>query len=367
MPPCGITTSLAFIGKLGVRQKIRRLTKNKLGHNQMINAYAALKSGGKLELFEYDAGTLREEEVEINVEYCGICHSDLSMLKNDWGMSQYPLVAGHEVVGTIAAIGDRVTTVKVGQRVGLGWFSHSCMHCDLCMSGDHNLCLTGEQTIVGRYGGFADKVRAHQEWAIPLPEGVDPAKVGPMFCGGITVFNPIIQCNVKPTDRVAVIGIGGLGHMALRFLKAWGCDVTAFSTSPDKEAEVRELGANHFVNSRDPQAIASVANSFDFILSTVNADLDWAKYINALRPKGRLHFVGVVPNAISVQAFPLIAGQKSLSGSPLGSPATTAQMLEFAARHHIEPVTETFEFNQINEAIEHLESGKARYRIVLKH
>lgn len=282
-------------------------------------------------------------------------------------MSQYPLVAGHEVVGTIAAIGDRVTTVKVGQRVGLGWFSHSCMHCEWCMSGDHNLCLTGEQTIVGRYGGFADKVRPNQEWVIPLPEGVDPAEVGPLFCGGITVFNPIIQCNVKPTDRVALIGIDCLGHMALRVLKAWGCDVTAFSTNPDKEAEARELGANHFVNSRNPQAIESVANSFDFILSTVNADLDWSKYISALRPKGRLHFVGVVPNAIPAYAFPLIAAQKSISGSPLGSPATTAQMLDFAARHGIEPVTETFEFSQINETLEHLESGKARYRIVLKH
>ena len=332
----------------------------------MIRAYAAHKAGGKLELFEYDPGPLKDEEVEINVEYCGVCHSDLSMLKNEWGNSKYPLVPGHEVVGTIAAIGDRVKTLKIGQQVGLGWFSHSCMHCEWCMSGNHNLCLTLEQTIVGRYGGFADKVRAHEEWVIPLPEGIDPAKVSPLFCGGITVFNPIVQFNVKPTDRVGVIGIGGLGHMALRFLRAWGCDVTAFSTNPDKEAEARELGANHFVNSRDSKAIETVANSFDLILSTANADLDWGMYISALRPKGRLHFVGVVPNAIQAYAFPLIGGQKSLSGSPLGSPATTAKMLDFAARHGIEPVTETFTFSQVNEAIAHLEAGKARYRIVLK-
>jgi uncharacterized zinc-type alcohol dehydrogenase-like protein len=333
----------------------------------MIHAYASKVAGGSLEEFEYNPGVLKDKEVEITVEYCGICHSDLSMLKNDWGVSQYPFVPGHEIVGIVAAVGDQVTTLKLGQRVGLGWFSHSCMHCEWCMSGNHNLCLTAEQTIVGRYGGFADKVRAHEEWVIPLPEDLDPPKVGPLFCGGITVFNPIVQFDIKPTDRVGVIGIGGLGHMALQFLRAWGCDVTAFSTNPDKEPEARQLGANHFVNSRDPQALVTVTNSFDLILSTVNADLDWGIYINALRPKGRLHFVGVVPGAIQAYAFPLIAGQKSLSGSPLGSPATILKMLDFAARHQIAPVAEFFSFSQVNEAMDHLETGKARYRIVLKH
>ena len=332
----------------------------------MIHAYAAKTAGGRLEPFEYDPGALKDKEVEIKVEYCGICYSDLSMLKNDWSISQYPLVPGHEVVGTIAAVGDRVTTIKIGQRVGLGWFSHSCLHCEWCMSGNQNLCLTAEQTIVGRYGGFADQVRAHEEWVTPLPEGINPATVGPLFCGGLTVFDPLVQFDVRPTDRVAVIGIGGLGHMALQFLRAWGCDVTAFSTNPNKESEARKLGATHFVNSRDA-TIEAVTNSFDFILSTVNADLDWGMYINALRPKGRLHFVGVVPSAIQVNALPLIFGQKSLSGTPLGSPTTIAKMLDFAARHRIEPVTETFAFSQVNEAMAHLAAGKARYRIVLKH
>jgi len=333
----------------------------------MIRGYAAHSAGGRLEPFEYKLGSLGDEEVEIQVEYCGICHSDLSMLNNEWGITQYPFVPGHEVVGTVIGTGERTTTVKIGQRVGLGWYSRSCMHCQSCMSGDHNLCLTAEQTIVQRHGGFADKVRAHQEWVIPLPEGLDPAKVGPLFCGGLTVFNPIVEFGVKPTDRVAVIGIGGLGHMALHFLQAWGCDVTAFSSNPQKEEEARKLGADHFVNSRDSQALNAVSNSFDFILSTVNADLDWATYINALRPKGRLHFVGVVLSPIQLQIFPVIAGQKSISGSPLGSPATATKMLDFANRNHIEPITETFAFSQVNQALEHLESGKARYRIVLQH
>jgi uncharacterized zinc-type alcohol dehydrogenase-like protein len=333
----------------------------------MIRAYAALEKGGELKPFEYDPKPLGSEDVEIDVEYCGICHSDLSMLHNDWGMTQYPFVPGHEVVGTIADVGSAVKRLQIGQRVGLGWYSRSCMTCEWCMSGNHNLCATAEGTIVGRYGGFADKVRAHEAWAVPLPKAMQTVSAGPLFCGGITVFNPIVQFDIKPTDRVGVIGIGGLGHMALKFLHAWGCDVSAFSSSPDKEAEAKAMGANHFINSRDPQALKSVESSFDLILSTVNADLDWNTYISCLRPKGRLHFVGVVPNPVSSHVFPLIAGQKSISGSPLGSPATIVQMLDFAARHQIEPIIETFSFDQVNEALEHLHSGKARYRIVLKH
>jgi uncharacterized zinc-type alcohol dehydrogenase-like protein len=234
------------------------------------------------------------------------------------------------------------------------------------MSGNHNLCLTAEGTIIGRHGGFANKVRAHRGWVMPLPEAVNPATAGPLFCGGITVFNPIVQLDIKSTDRVGVIGIGGLGHMALRFLHAWGCDVTAFSTSPDKEAEARELGANHFINSRDADALKAAENSFDLVLSTANADLDWDAYIATLRPKGRLHFVGVIPSPVSGQIFPMIAGQKSISASPLGSPTTTARMLDFASRHGIEPMTETYSFEQVNEAMEKLRSGKPRYRLVLQ-
>lgn len=332
----------------------------------MIKAYAAREPKGELKPFEYDPGKLHSEEVEIDVEYCGICHSDLSMLDNDWGMTQYPFVPGHEVVGKIAAKGDAVKKFELGQRVGLGWFANSCMHCEWCMSGDHNLCLDAEGTIVGRHGGFADKVRGHQNWVIPIGEKVDPAKAGPLFCGGITVFNPIVQLDIKSTDKVGVIGIGGLGHMALQFLSAWGCEVTAFSTSPEKEAEARQMGATHFVNSRDPQALEAVANSFDLILSTVNADLDWNTYVAALRPKGRLHFVGVAPKPISSQLFPLILGQKSLTASPLGSPATTAKMLDFASRHDIEPITEIYSFNRVNEAMEKLRNGSPKYRLVLQ-
>jgi len=330
-------------------------------------AWAALEKGGALQPFEYDAGDLRSDQIEIAVEFCGICHSDLSMLDNEWGNASFPVVPGHEVVGRIVALGDHVPdSWKVGDRVGLGWFSESCMHCDQCLAGDHNLCATAEQTIVGRHGGFADKVRCHWAWATPLPAALDAAKAGPLFCGGITVFNPIVQCGVKPTDRVGVIGLGGLGHLALQFLDKWGCEVTAFSSNPEKSAELRRLGADEIVNSRDAAALGKVAGKFDFILSTVNVPLDWDSYIGALAPKGRLNFVGAVLAPIPVAAFSLIMAQRAISGSPLGSPATTRDMIEFCARHEIAPVTELYPMSQANDALQHLRDGKARYRIVLQ-
>ncbi len=332
----------------------------------MIQAYAVHEPGGKLQRFEYDPGDLAPGQVEIDVLACGICHSDLAMIENQWEMTAYPLVPGHEVVGTVAAVGEGVTNVAVGDMVGLGWYSGSCLTCRQCMSGDHNLCAGNEGTIVGRHGGFADTVRCQAEWAIPLPQGVDAAKAGPLFCGGITVFNPIVQFGVRPTDRVGVIGIGGLGHLALQFLAKWGCEVTAFTSTDAKADEAREMGAHHVVNSRDAAQLEAVAGSFDLILSTVNVDLDWNSFLVALGPRGRLHSVGAVPSPIPVPAFSVIPGQKSVSGSPLGSPATTAMMLEFCARHGIEAVTEHFPMSEVNEALDHLRAGKARYRIVLE-
>jgi uncharacterized zinc-type alcohol dehydrogenase-like protein len=335
--------------------------------SEEFHGWAATKSGQSLSEFHFNPGALRSEQVEVKVESCGICHSDLSMVDNDWGNSTYPLVPGHEVVGIIEKVGDQVKGLAVGDRVGIGWFAGSCMSCHPCLSGHHNLCAKGEQTIVGRHGGFADRVRANWEWAIKLPAKLDPASAGPLFCGGITVFAPITDFGVRPTDRVGVIGIGGLGHMALQFLNKWGCEVTAFTSSESKADEARKLGAHHVVATRDKAALAKLAGSFNFILVTANVTLDWDAYIAALAPGGRLHFVGAVLEPVPVAAFSLIGGKKSISGSPLGSPATVATMLEFCTRHQIAPVIETFAMNEVNAAFDHLRSGKANYRIVLKN
>ena len=333
----------------------------------MINAYAALAANQPLEPFQYDPGALKAHEVEIKVSHCGICHSDLSMLNNEWGMTQYPFVPGHEIVGTIDAVGEAVTHLSVGQVVGLGWHSNYCHHCMSCLSGDQNLCATAQGTIVGRHGGFADKVRADASAVIPLPEGMDIASAGPLFCGGITVFNPLKQFDVKPTDKVAVIGIGGLGHLAVQFLHAWGCEVTAFTSSASKIQEALDLGADYTLDSRNPDELTAAAGRFDFIISTVNVKLDWPSYMNTLKPKGRLHFVGATLEPLNISAFSLITAQRSVSGSPVGSPATIKQMLDFAKQHEIQPIVEFYDFKDVNAAIERLASGKARYRVVLKH
>ena len=329
------------------------------------NAYAASGPKGRLEPFSFDPGQLGPEEVEIAITHCGVCHSDLSMLDNEWGMTTFPFVPGHEAVGTVVALGEEAMGLKIGQRVGVGWSASSCLSCPQCLSGHHNLCPKGQGTIVGRYGGFADRLRVQWTWARPLPEALDSAKTGPLFCGGVTVFDPFLSNSILPTSKVGIIGIGGLGHMALQFANKWGCEVHAFTTSDSKEAEARKLGAHFVHNTKRDGALKPLAGTLDLIVSTINAPLDVPELLNTLAPLGRLHVVGAVLKPLEVPAFGLIMGQKCISGSPTGSPTSIDRMLEFSARHSIAPVIENFPMSKVNEAFEHLRSGKARYRIVL--
>lgn len=335
------------------------------GMIETFHGWAATAAGEPLKEIEYAVGPLRPDQVQVRVEHCGVCHSDVSMLDNAWGMTQYPLVPGHEVIGVVEAAGRDVRNVAEGDRVGVGWFSGSCLSCPSCMSGRHQLCGSSEQTIVGRAGGFADRVRVNWEWAVRLPAALDPASAGPLFCGGITVFAPIMDHGVRPTDRVGVVGIGGLGHLALQFLNKWGCEVTAFTSSEAKAREAMQLGAHHVVATHDRDALQKCVGKFDFLLVTANVALDWDAYLAALAPDGRLHLVGAVLEPIPVGAFSLIGGRKSISGSPLGSPATVATMLDFCERHHIAPVVETFPMHEVNAALAHLKAGMARHRVVL--
>ncbi|WKD48591.1 NAD(P)-dependent alcohol dehydrogenase [Microbulbifer spongiae] len=329
-----------------------------------INAYAVLQAGGPFQPYRVRVGALGATEVELDVLYCGICHSDLSMIENEWGLSQYPMIAGHEVIGRVAATGRQVKRFAPGAIVGLGWNSGYCEICHLCRMGDRNLCREARFTVLTN-GGFADKVRADVNSLVAIPDGVDLVSAGPLLCGGITIFNPLLQFDIKPTDRVAVIGIGGLGHLAVMFLNAWGCEVTAFTSSVYKRRDALALGAHNTLNSLDPAEIEAADSHFDFILSTVNVNLDWDLYIQALKPKGRLHFVGVVVDPIQCTLLPMILGQRTMSASPVGSPATMETMLDFCARHRIRPRVEVYPMHQIEAAFQHLKSGKANYRVVL--
>ena len=330
-----------------------------------IQGLAAHAAGAELLPFRYEPGELGPQDVEIEISHCGICHSDLHLITNDWGISQYPFIPGHEVIGIVSAIGEGVHSLAVDQRVGLGWQSNSCGQCEWCTRGMENLCPNSEGTCVRRHGGYANRVRANVRFVFPIPEALESEHAAPLLCGGITVYSPLRVHAVSPSSRVGVIGIGGLGHLAVQFARVFGAEVTAFSTSSAKETTAREMGAHRFVNTRETRALKEVAGSLDFIISTVNADQDWGIYIQALRPTGTLCFVGVPPSAVTLQAFPLISGVRTVTGSPIGPPSRIREMLDVAARHGIKAHTERFPMAKANEAIEKVRKNKVRYRAVL--
>jgi len=330
-----------------------------------IQGLAAHAAGAELLPFRYEPGPLGAHDVEIGITHCGICHSDLHLVANDWGISQFPFIPGHEIIGKVNAVGEEVSSLQVGQRVGLGWQSNSCGECEWCTRGMENLCPRAESTCVHRHGGYADRVRANARFVMPIPDALTSEHTAPLLCGGITVYSPLRSHGVNPSSRVGVIGIGGLGHLAIQFARVFGAEVTAFSTSSAKEEEARALGAHRFVNTRETRALKDVASTFDFILSTVNADQDWGIYVQALRPNGTLCFVGVPPSPVAVHAFPMISGVRTVTGSPIGSPHRIREMLDVAARHGVKAQIEPFAMGKVNEAIEKVKKNKVRYRAVL--
>jgi uncharacterized zinc-type alcohol dehydrogenase-like protein len=330
-----------------------------------IHGLAVHAAGAQLLPYKYDPGVLKANEVEVKISHCGVCHSDVHLIDNDWGISKFPFIPGHEIVGSVVAIGDEVKDRTVGERVGIGWQADSCGICEWCRQGDEHLCALSQPTCIGRNGGYADRIRVNSKFAIPVPKILESENVAPLLCGGITVYSPLRNHGVRPSSRVGIIGIGGLGHMGLQFAKAFGAEVTAFSTSKDKEAEAKSLGAHHFINTRDTGALKKVAGSFDFLLSTVSADQDWQSYINALRPKGTMCIVGAAPSPVQIQAASLIGGQKGISGSPTGSPRDLHEMLDVAARHGVKAITERFPMAKANDAVLRVKKNQVRYRAVL--
>lgn len=319
-----------------------------------VHAYAARHAKARLEPFVYDPGPLAPGEVEIAVSYCGICHSDVHLVDGDWGEA-FPMVPGHEVVGTVVA-GEGL---PLGTQVGVGWQCGSCGSCEWCGAGEERLCAASQATCLGHYGGFADRLRVQHRFAIPLPEGLDSATAAPLLCGGITVFTPLRRY-AQPGSRVAVVGIGGLGHLAVRFAAAMGCEVTGISTRPDKEAEARSLGAHHFFVGAPP------ANAFDLILNTAHFAPDMEAYLRALRPKGVFCQLGAAAEPLVVSSFGLIVGSKTVSGSAIGSPTGIAEMLHFAAEHGIGAQVEVMPLAACNEALDRTRRNLARYRMVLQ-
>ncbi len=334
--------------------------------SKKIHGYAAFEPQGKLREFSYEEPKhLGPMQVLIKVSHCGICHSDIHLIDNDWGISRYPLVPGHEIAGMVEKTGEDVRDLKAGQRVGVGWESGSCMRCEWCIRGEENLCAGNVATAVDQYGGFAQEVIVDSRFAFPIPEALSSEAAAPLLCGGITVYSPLRRM-VRPVDKVGVVGVGGLGHFALQFARAFGCEVTAFSHTPGKKKEAKDLGADHFVDSTDPKELEGMPASLDFILVTVNVKLDWAAYLKILRPNGRLCVVGAVREPLEIPSGAIISGQKGVVASVIGGRPLIREMLFFAARHHIQSQAEVLPLNQVNEAIERVRRNQARYRMVLK-
>jgi uncharacterized zinc-type alcohol dehydrogenase-like protein len=329
-----------------------------------VRAYAAHRARGRLRPYAYEPPPLGPHDVEIGVSHCGICHSDVHLVDGDWGAGRYPMVPGHEIVGRVTALGREVRQLRKGERVGVGWQRGACLACEACLRGEENLCPDELATCVDQPGGFADRVRVDGRFAFPIPETLGSAHAAPLLCGGVTVYAPL-QRHARPAMRVGVVGIGGLGHLALQFARAMGCEVTAFSASRDKEAAARGFGASRFVATTDARALRAAAGSLDFVLQTSFVAQDWPGLLRTLRPNGVLCFVGAPDEPLQLDVGALLGRQLGVATSAIGGRATIREMLDFAARHGVAPQVELRPLAEAAAALDRVRKGQARYRVVL--
>ncbi|SNC65315.1 uncharacterized zinc-type alcohol dehydrogenase-like protein [Hymenobacter gelipurpurascens] len=335
--------------------------------------YAAQSPTSDLAPWTFERRDVGAHDVQIEILFCGVCHSDYHQIKNDWFPGVFPMVPGHEIVGRITQVGDHVKNFKVGDLAGVGCLVDSCQTCANCQQDLEQYCLEGNtQTYnqVGRdgnvtYGGYANNIVVREEFALHVSEKLDLAAVAPLLCAGITTYSPLRYWKVGQGHKLAVLGLGGLGHMAVKWGVAFGAEVTVLSTSPDKEAAARALGAHNFVVTKDEAQVAAVKGSFDFILDTVSAQHDLGMYLSLLATNGTHIIVGAPPKPLDLSAFSLFDGRKSVVGSSIGGIAETQEMLDFAAEHNIVSDIELINFKDINTAYERMLKGDVRYRFVI--
>ncbi len=326
--------------------------------------YATKKPSQTLQLTKYDTKPLTPIEVAVKISHCGVCYSDLRVMESDQG-DHYPIVPGHEVVGTVIDKGAAVQHLDIGQRVGIGWQSGACMHCRRCLEGDEVHCKEFKRTCVDGYGGFAEAIQVNSNFAFAVPDALQSEYVGPLMCGGATVFRPLLYHIDKPLTKVGVIGIGGLGHMAIQFAHAFGCEVTAISRSTAKQAEAKGFGAHHFIDSTNASDMQQAMHTQDLIINTAIADIQWEPYLNLLHAHGKIALVGIPKKPLSIPVRPLIDIEASIVGSHIGSVPDIHRMLSYAAKNNIKPQIEQFPMSDVNQALAKLRAGKMRYRGVL--
>lgn len=336
-------------------------------------AYAAQSATDPLTPWTFDREEPAAHEVLIEIAYCGVCHSDLHFVRNEWGFSVYPMVPGHEIVGYVKQVGAEVLRWKVGDRVGVGCMVGSCRTCDACQSGEEQYCEKGSTfTYNGQlpdgsitYGGYSTQITVAQDFVVGIPENLPLDAAAPLLCAGITTYSPLRHFGVQPGMKVAVLGLGGLGHMGVKFAKAMGAEVTVLSQSERKRADALAMGADHFLAMNTDGVFEENAFRFDFLLNTVSAPHDYNAYLSLLRRDGRMVVVGVPPEPIPVAAMPLIFARRSISGSLIGGIRETQEMLDFCGQHGIVCDIELIRMEQINEAYERMLKSDVRYRFVI--
>lgn len=330
-----------------------------------ITGFATLEPKKDLEPYSFEVESAQDFQCLIQVLACGICHSDLHMLDNDFGMSNYPLVLGHEVIGEVVEVGTQVNHLKPGDRVGVGWQASACLHCRDCLRGNENLCDENQGLIVGRQGGFADYLLVDSRFAFPIPNGIKTEVAGPLLCGGITVYSALRYAGMSSGQEIGIMGVGGLGHMAVQFASKLGNRVTVFTTSQDKADFATQLGADEAIVVEKGVLPPAPSRPLNILLSTVPANLDWSAYIDFLDSDGTLTFVGVPDAPLNIPLFPLLMKRRRILASPIGGRAIMMEMLSIAEQFKIEPIVEVFPMEKVNEAIQKVRDNQVRYRAVL--
>lgn len=337
--------------------------------------FAAQSATDALAPYRFERRDPRPDDVEIEILFCGVCHSDLHMARNDWGWSFYPIVPGHEIIGRVVSVGADVTRFAPGDHVGIGCMVDSCQHCAACEQGLEQYCEEGHTLTYGSkdrhdgmptYGGYSEKIVATEKFVVRIPAGLDLAGTAPLLCAGITTWSPLRHWQVGPGSKVAIIGLGGLGHMGLKLAKALGAEVTLFTRSPGKEADARRLGADHIVLSTDKAQMQAARNRFDLIIDTVPYQHDVNPYLPTLSLNGTLVLVGLVGDlAPTLSTVPLILGRKAVAGSVIGGIAETQEMLDFCGQHGITSDIEIIKMQEINAAYERMLKSDVKYRFVI--
>ncbi len=339
-----------------------------------VNAIATVSATAPLAPFTINRRSPGPDDVQIDIMYCGVCHSDIHQARSEWGPSIYPMVPGHEIVGRVSAVGTGVSGFKVGDLVGVGCFVDSCRTCPSCAAGEEQYCDNGmvstyngyeKDKVTPTYGGYSKQVVVDKNYVLRVPENLPVHATAPLLCAGITTYSPLKKWGVGKGTKVGIVGLGGLGHMGVKFAVAFGAEVTVISTSPGKEADAKGMGAHHFLISKDPEAMKAKAGYFDFILNTVSAVNDYNEYLNLLTVDGTMVLVGAPPSAIPVFGFSLIMRRRRLAGSLIGGIKETQEMLDFCGAHGIVCDVEMIDANQVNEAYERVLKSDVKYRFVI--